>query len=238
MTARLVVSLSGTSDRTLPASAEFADELSTRGVPLTVLFAPGLTGPETNTWARTADSVLVHGWNHAANPAVRRRRAEFAALPAHESALRLTAAMSAVERAGLVVDGFTGPRWQVSQGARGAVRARGLRLCADQVDVHDLVTGIRHRGRVQSLRGGERAEMVRCFALVLSAARTARRGGLLRLAVDVTDLQRPGHRQAVLDAVDTALDSGAVPSTYLGLLGTILVPEQRAPLTLPDRIRG
>jgi hypothetical protein len=54
--------------------------------------------------------------------------------------------------------------------------------------------------------------------MVLGAARTARRGGLVRIAVDAADLARSGPRQAVLDAVDIALHHGAVAVTYPDLL--------------------
>ena len=50
--------------------------------------------------------------------------------------------------------------------------------------------------------------------MVLGAARAARRGALVRLAVDATDLSRFGRRSALLDAVDIALHHGAQPGTY------------------------
>jgi hypothetical protein len=53
------------------------------------------------------------------------------------------------------------------------------------------------------------------------AGRTARRGGLVRIAVEATELARPGVERTVLDAVDAALAAGAQPVTY------------RAPLPVP-----
>jgi predicted deacetylase len=53
-----------------------------------------------------------------------------------------------------------------------------------------------------------------CRVLVLGAARIARRGGLVRIAVDAADLGRSARRSALLDAVDAALHHGASPSTY------------------------
>ncbi|MCG8919675.1 DUF2334 domain-containing protein [Actinokineospora sp. PR83] len=228
MTARLLVSLSGVDPRTLSSCADLAEALDTRGVPLTLLVAPRLTTPDTLAWirTRTSDAVLMHGSDHAANPGVvrRGRRPEFAALPAHEAGLRLTAAMAAMERAGLTADGFAGPRWLASPGTRTALRARGFRLCADALAVHDLRTGEAHRAKVQSLGHRETpgrresTETLRCFALVLAAARTTRRQATLRLAVSATDLTRPGPRQAVLDAVDVALGNNATPATYAALV--------------------
>ncbi|SLJ82809.1 putative deacetylase [Mycobacteroides abscessus subsp. abscessus] len=61
---------------------------------------------------------------------------------------------------------------------------------------------------------GFRAEPWWCRALVMGAARTARRGGVLRLAISGAQLQRPGPRQAMLDAVDLALYHGAVSEVY------------------------
>jgi predicted deacetylase len=54
--------------------------------------------------------------------------------------------------------------------------------------------------------------------VVLAAGRAARRGGLLRLAVDAADLRRDGPRQAVLDAVATAVQHGATAVTYRDLV--------------------
>ncbi|MGQ0840360.1 DUF2334 domain-containing protein [Actinokineospora sp.] len=220
MTARLVVSLSGIGARTLHRCADLTDELERRKVPLSLLVAPRLAGPTTE-WARTrrdaGDAVLMHGFDHSVEPRARTvslRRAEFAALPAHEAGLRLTAAMAAMERVGLVTDSFAPPRWTASRGTLIALRRKGFTQCADLFGIRDLSSGTVHRARVLSIGTYERAETWRCFALVLAAARIARRGGLIRLAVDAPDLTRPGPRQAFLDAVDIALHHGAVARTY------------------------
>jgi hypothetical protein len=52
----------------------------------------------------------------------------------------------------------------------------------------------------------------------MSAARIARRGGLVRLAVGTADLARSGPRQALLDAVDIALHHGVQAFTYPDLV--------------------
>jgi predicted deacetylase len=50
--------------------------------------------------------------------------------------------------------------------------------------------------------------------LVVSAERTAHRGGIVRLSVSARQLPKPGPRRAVLDAVDLALLHGCVPRVY------------------------
>jgi predicted deacetylase len=198
VTARLVVSLSGISSRTLPQCAELSDELARRGVPLSLLFAPRVAGSdrEVVAWIKQrmagGDALLLHGFDHAAEPRGRSvalgRRAEFAALPAHEAGLRLTAAIRALERVGLATTGFAPPRWLASRGTLIALRRKGFRLCAEAAGVWDLRTGIVYKGRIGS-----------------------RRGGLIRLAVDGGDLR-------VLDAVDLALGHGASAITNPDLL--------------------
>ena len=243
MTARLVVSLSGVEARNLRPCTALSEALDDRAVPLTLLIAPRLADERTADWANTrkpqGDAVLMHGSDHAPNPLALRlgRRAEFAALTAHEADLRLTAASAAMDRAGLTADGFAGHRWLVSPGTRTALATRGFRLCADHLGIDDLVSGTRHQARVLSLRRGDLTESLRCFALVLAAARTSRRGGTVRLAVDATDLERPGHRAAVLDAVDATLANGATALTYLSLVGAP-TPRHRFATALPDRMRG
>lgn len=226
MTARLLVSLSGINARTLDRGAELSDELTARGVPLSLLLAPRVAGADQPrpvlTWVRhrcaAGDALLQHGYDHAAGSRERaiviRGRAEFAALPAHEAGLRLIAAGTAMARLGLETTGFVPPRWLASPGTVVALRRAGFDLCADLVGVRELRTGAVYRGRVQGFGFGERTEPWWCFALVMGAARVARRGGLVRLAVDTADVGRSGPRQALLDAVDIALHHGARPVTY------------------------
>jgi uncharacterized protein len=221
MDARLLVSLSGIEPRTLHRCADLAAELDHREVPLSLLFAPRTESPVV-AWvkARAArgDGLLLHGYDHRVPPGHRinlGRKAEFAALPAHEARLRLIAATAALDQAGLTAHGFAPPRWLASRGTLDALRDRGFRLCADLVAVHDLRSGVVHRARVHRFSANhQRTETMRCFALVLAAARTARRGGLVRLGVDAADLARPGLRQAFLDAVDIALENRAFGTTY------------------------
>lgn len=121
----------------------------------------------------------------------------------------------------MTVDGFAPPRWVASEGTLQALREHGFTLCADLVSVRDLVSGEVQRARVQEFGGpSHRTETVRCFALVLAAARAARRGGLVRLGIDAADLARPGLRQAFLDAVDVSLENRAFGTTYGSLSRT------------------
>lgn len=221
----MLVSLSGITARSLHHCAELATELDRREVPLSLLVTPNSGEPDAIAWmrerARRGDDVLLHGYDHRITPAhtVRLgRKAEFAALPAHEARLRLIAASSALERTGLRADGFAPPRWLVSRGTLDALRKLGFPLCADLSSVRVLRTGEVHRSRVQGFGGQhQRTETLRCFALVLSAARSTRKGGLVRLGVDAADLAQAGRRHAFLDAVDIALESGARGSTYSAL---------------------
>ncbi|MEC3977056.1 DUF2334 domain-containing protein [Amycolatopsis sp. H20-H5] len=221
--AKLLVSLSGLTARTLHRCADLAAELDRRQVPLSVLYAARTGEGAVTQWVRGraagGDSVLLHGYDHRITPTHRTvhlgKKAEFATLPAHEARLRLIAAKAALDTTGLAVDGFAPPRWLASPGTLQALREHGFTLCADLVSVRDLTTGEIHRARVQEFASqSQRTETVRCFALVLAAARAARRGGLVRLGVDAADLIRPGLRQAFLDAVDVALENRAFGTTY------------------------
>ena len=202
MTTRLVVSLSGINARTLDRCADLSQKLARRHVPLSLLFAPRGAASAAADWVRercaAGDALLLHGFDHAAEPRGRGvalgRRAEFAALPAHEAGLRLTAATVALERVGLSTTSFAPPRWLASRGTLIALQRKGFLLCADASGVHDLRAGTVYKGRIST--------------------RLARRGGLIRLAVDAGELARPG----LLDAVDIALYHGASAITYPDLL--------------------
>lgn len=226
MPARLIVSLSGIRPSTLDAATTLSGELDARDVPLSLLVVPRTPGPV--EWLRhrrrAGDAVLLHGYDHTVDPigswgprTVTRigRRAEFAALPAHEAGLRLFAGATLLDRLGLATDAFAPPRWLASPGTLHALQRRGFSLCADATAVHELHSGLVHRSRILGFGGlGEHAEPWWCRAMVLGAARTARRGGLVRIAIDAGDLIRPGRRAALLDAVDLALHHGARPRTY------------------------
>ncbi len=222
MNAEVIVSVSGIRDTTREAAADFAAAMDERGVPLSLLVAPRLKGKyrlaedaATLAWLRgrreRGDAIVLHGYDQAAT---KRRRAEFAALPRHEARLRLTAADRVMEQVALRTRLFAAPRWNASAGALAALPEAGFRVALGLTGIHDLERGTVQRTRVYGIGEGFRAEPWWCRALVMGAARTARRGGVLRLAISAAQLDRPGPRQAVLDAVDLALYHDAVPAVY------------------------
>ncbi|MBY6412762.1 DUF2334 domain-containing protein [Rhodococcus sp. BP-252] len=222
MSGRLIVSVSGIRDDTCENVVEFAQELDKRGVAMSLLVAPRLkdkyrlTQDElTQDWLRSrrdrGDAIVLHGYDQAAT---KRRRAEFAALPRHEARLRLMAADRVMEEIGLRTRVFAPPRWVASPGAVAALPDAGFRMIAGVSAIHDLETGAVQRGRVLGIGEGFKTEPWWCRALVIGAGRTARRDGLIRLSVSAKQLGRSGPHQAMLDAVDLALYSGAEPAVY------------------------
>ncbi|WP_028476220.1 DUF2334 domain-containing protein [Nocardia sp. CNY236] len=222
MGAELIVSVSGIRDNTRDAAIEFSAEMDRRGVPLSLLVAPRLKGkyrllddPRTQDWLRTrqagGDALVLHGYDQADT---KRRRAEFAVLPRHEARLRLAAADRVLEQLDLRTRLFAPPRWTASAGALEALPEVGFRLVLGFTSIIDLERNSTQRSWVYGIGDGARAEPWWCRALVSGAARTARRGGVFRLAVSAAQLGRCGPRQAVLDAVDLALVHGAVGATY------------------------
>ncbi|WP_225727756.1 MULTISPECIES: DUF2334 domain-containing protein [unclassified Nocardia] len=222
MNAELIVSVSGIRDATRDAAIEFAAEMDRRDVRLSLLVAPRLKGryrlvddPATQAWLRgrraRGDAIVLHGYDQAAT---KRRRAEFAALPRHEARLRLMAADGVMEQVELRTRLFAAPRWDASTGAIEALPEVGFRLALGLTTILDLERNVAQKARVYGIGEGFRAEPWWCRALVMGAARTARRGGMLRLAVSAAQLSRSGPRQAMLDAVDLAQYHGAVSQVY------------------------
>ncbi|AYJ48497.1 DUF2334 domain-containing protein [Rhodococcus sp. P1Y] len=222
MSGALIVSVSGIRDDTCEYAAEFARELDKRGVALSLLVAPRLKDKyrltqdeSTQDWLRNrrdlGDAIILHGYDQAATKS---RRAEFATLPRHEAKLRLMAADRVMEQTGLRTRVFAAPRWIASPGAVSALPEAGFRMIAGLSGIHDLESGAVVRSRVLGIGEGFKAEPWWCRALVIGAGRTARRGGTVRLAVSAKQLGRSGPRQAILDAVDLALYSGATPGVY------------------------
>lgn len=202
--------------------ADFRVQLEARDVPVSFLVAPRIKGGyrlEDNTatveWlaARrdTGDAIVLHGFDEAAT---KKRRGEFATLPAHEAGLRLMAADRVMEHMGLRTRLFAAPGWTVSRDTVMVLPRRGFRLLAGLTEITDLVRGTTVRSRVLGIGEGFLSEPWWCRTLVLSAERTARRGGIVRVAVAARHLRRPGTRQAMLDAVDLALMHRCVPDVY------------------------
>ncbi|MBX8691086.1 DUF2334 domain-containing protein [Mycobacterium sp. 20091114027_K0903767] len=222
MTGQLIVSISQISDCTMADVESFCAELDARGVPASMMVAPRLKGgyrldrdAETVEWLarrRSAgDAVVLHGYDEAAT---KKRRGEFASLPAHEANLRLMGADRVLEHLGLRTRLFAAPGWTVSQGTVTALPRNGFRLLADLNGVTDLVRQTTTRARVVGIGEGFLSEPWWCRTVVLAAERTARREGIVRVAVAARHLRRPGPRQAMLDAIDLALLHQCVPTVY------------------------
>jgi uncharacterized protein len=219
---QLIVSVSGISDRTLTEVDAFCDLLDARGVPASFLVAPRIKGgyrldsdAPTVEWLagrrEHGDAIVLHGFDEAAT---KKRRGEFATLPAHEANLRLMAADRVLEHLGLRTRLFAAPGWTVSQGTVTALPRNGFRLLAGLSGITDLVRQTMVRARVLGIGEGFLSEPWWCRTLVLSAERTARRDGIVRVAVHARHLRRPGPRQAMLDAVDLALMHQCTPAVY------------------------
>ena len=185
----------------------FTAALDARGVPLTHLLRPADAPAELVAWIRErGDALALHGYDHATRPLGhgRGRKGEFACLPRHEAALRLTAARRALTAVGLWTDVFVPPRWLASEGTVVALADQGFRVLADESSVRDLSTGAVLPARV--LR-------VRTALLGAEVAWVLRRGGPVRIHVRAKDLRRPGRAEAALAAVDAALPH-VTPTTY------------------------
>lgn len=196
--------------------------MDTRSVPVSLLVAPRLKAgykldqdPATVEWltARRAggDAILLNGYDDAAT---KKRRGEFASLPAHEANLRLMAADRVLEHLGLRTRLFAAPRWTASPGTANALPRNGFRLLADLHEITDLVRQTTVRARVLGIGEGFLSEPWWCRMLVLSAERVARRDGVVRVAVAATHLRKPGPLQAMLDAVDISRLQGCEPTQY------------------------
>lgn len=200
----------------------FCAQLDARAVPASLLVAPRLKGgyrldrdPATVEWLATrrvgGAAIVLHGYDDAAT---KKRRGEFATLPAHEANLRLMAADRVLEHLGLRTRLFAAPGWTVSPGTATVLPRNGFRLLAGMSGITDLVRQSTVRARVLGIGEGFLTEPWWCRTLVLSAERIARRGGIVRVAVSARQLRRPGQRQAMLDAVDLALMHGCSAGVY------------------------
>ena len=222
MTGELIVSVSGIDNRTLPHLEDFHRLLDSRGVPLSLLVAPRRkhgyrleSDHPTVDWLtqrRSAgDAVVLYGFDEAAT---KRKRSEFATLPAHEANLRLMAADRVLEQIGMRTRLFAAPRWTVSKGTVTALPRNGFRLLIGLNGTTDLTRGTITRSRLLGIGAGFLTEPWWCATVVLAAGRIARRGGTVRLTVTGAQLDKSGPRQAVLDAVDLALMHGCRPTVY------------------------
>ena len=222
MSGKLIVSVSGICERTLDDVAEFCEKMDNRSVPVSLLVAPRLKNgyrldqdPVTVEWLAgrraAGDAILLNGYDDAAT---KKRRGEFATLPAHEANLRLMAADRVLEHLGLRTRLFAAPRWTASPGTVTVLPRNGFRLLADLHEITDLVRQTTVRARVLGIGEGFLSEPWWCRMLVLSAERVARRDGVVRVAVAASHLRKPGPLQAMLDSVDLGLLHGCEPTVY------------------------
>ncbi|OBK19026.1 DUF2334 domain-containing protein [Mycobacterium asiaticum] len=222
MSGKLIVSVSGIGEHTLPDVDDFCTQMDARSVPVSLLVAPRLgdgyrldRDRKTVDWltARRSggDALVLHGYDEAAT---KKRRGEFATLHAHEANLRLMAADRVLEHLGLRTRLFAAPGWLVSPGAVKALPKNGFRLLADAYGITDLVRDTTVRARVLGIGEGFLAEPWWCRMVVMSADRIARRSGVVRIAVAARHLRKSGPRQAMLDAVDLALLQRCTPTVY------------------------
>ncbi|GAA4394161.1 DUF2334 domain-containing protein [Tsukamurella soli] len=222
MAGLLYVSVSGISDATRADVAAFAASMEKRSVPLSLLVAPRLKGkyrlledPATQALLRarreSGDLIVLHGFDQAAT---KRRRAEFATIGEHEARLRLTAADRVLEEVGLRTRTFAAPRWNASPGAVAALPSAGFRMNLGYTSIADLDRGIEVKARLLGIGDGFLSEPWWCRALIATANRVARRGGVVRLAVDAKQLAVSTPRRSIIDAIDLALHHGAEPVGY------------------------
>lgn len=223
MSPRLIVSVSGLRDSTLDRAVDLVGDLERRSVPVSLLVAPRrgktyeLTADRgTQEWLRhrrrQGDAIVLGGYDDAAT---KPRRPEFASISAAEAAVRLAAADRMMADMGLRTRLFVPPRWNASPGCLDALPGSGFRVCADLTHIHDVVRGTSERARALSIGEGFISEAWWCRALVAAAGRTAAAGGMVRLNVSATQLNRRAPRSALLDAVDLVLDRyGARTARY------------------------
>ena len=95
-----------------------------------------------------------------------------------------------------------------------ALPRNGFRLVAGLSGITDLVRRTTVRARVLGIGEGFLTEPWWCRTLVLSADRTARRAGVVRVGVAARHLRKSGPRQAMLDCVDLALMHQCAAAVY------------------------
>ena len=240
MSASLVVSIAGINESTLDACHDLAAELDRRSVPLSLLVAPkGLLATHRpvldwiNARAAGSDALVLHGFDHGDNVSTTRRLLTGAALvPAHEAGLKLVSLRTRLDALGLRPECFAPAHWVIVPGALESLRRAGFRVCAELHGVRDLRRDELALGRVIGFGQGEHGLSWRCLAVVMSASRTARKGSLVRLAVDGAMLGRPGVLGAMVDAVDIALHHNATPTTYRDLVPPLVLPTRKPTTTV------
>ncbi|MCX4098663.1 DUF2334 domain-containing protein [Nocardia sp. alder85J] len=241
MSAQLVVSIHDVAPATDAETARWCADADSFGIPVSLLVIPGpwrgsrlAEAPEYGMFLRErrahGDEIMLHGWEHrapgegaplrrAVARAVARGAAEFAALEPEGADDRLRRAIAVMDEMGLATTGFTPPGWLASPAAEQALARAGFSHTTDHFGLLDLRTGQRWRGFALSQRPGGAGERTAARLMQALAQRSARRGGLVRIALHPDDLHRPGLRTAALRAIEGALAAGARATTYAGVIG-------------------
>jgi uncharacterized protein len=234
---RLVVSVHDVSPATADQTARWCADADSLGIRVSLLVIPGPWRGEQladapdyagvlRHRAAGGDDVVLHGWRHVAGPeggrvrravghAVARGAAEFAALDATDAAERLAAGRAVLDGFDLPTDGFTPPGWLASPGAVRALKAAGFRYLTTHWGLQHLGDGKLRRGFALSHRpSGGLGERIGAAMMHAAATRTARHGGLVRIALHPDDLARPGLRDTTLRSIEAVLAAGAQALTY------------------------
>ena len=146
----------------MPDVEDFCGQLGSRSVPVSLLVAPRIKGgyrldedAPTIEWLTArrdaGDAIVLHGFDEAAT---KKRRGEFATLPAHVANLRLMAADRVMEHVGLRTRLFAAPGWTVSPGTITALPRNGFRMLAALTEITDLVRHTTVRARVLGIGEG------------------------------------------------------------------------------------
>ena len=177
--------------------------------------------------------MCLHGWDHTAPSApapapatgravvgnlVARGCAEFWYLNEDEAAARALRGLDVFADSGLTTTGFTPPGWLASAAALRGLRRAGLRYVTSHGSVTDLRSGHRHRALVICHRPHSRGERMGAALMSRGPRVLLGQGRTLRIALHPDDLLRPGLREAALQGIEAALDTGAVALTYASLL--------------------
>jgi uncharacterized protein len=234
--ARLVVSVHDVSPATADETRRWCADADALGIPVSLLVIPGpwrgtsladepAYADELRARAAHGDELMLHGWAHQAGPegpwprrmwgqVVARGAAEFAALDEIEAADRLLSGREVLRELDLTMHGFTPPGWLASAATNRALTMLGFRYTTSHLGVHDLRTGHTRHGFALSHRPGGTGERLGARMMVRWARWSARRGGLVRIALHPDDLTRPGLREAALHAIEAVLAAGGRAVTY------------------------
>jgi predicted deacetylase len=241
----LVVSIHDVSPATAEQTRRWCADTDTLGIPVSLLVIPGpwrgQTLAEAPDYAAElrervsahGDEIVLHGFTHTAGssgPALRRLlgravargAAEFAALDEAHATELLTAGASVLRSLGLTAQGFTPPGWLASPGALRALTATGFSYVTTHRGLRRLPSRSLTAGFALSHRPvGGVSEWIGATLLSTTATNTARRGGLVRIALHPDDLSRPRLRSVTLRAISAALAAGATAHTYGELAATV-----------------